>query len=249
MAHLALAPAGGAGVGDDSAAAAALRARLIGLHGHAHEILLGAHGAGAVAVRTGLGARALLCAASMAGAARFDAGEGDLAFTAESRVLKADLDLADDVLALRRTSSAAGRRRAAAEEIAEDIAEIPEAAEAAASKSAEARVRIEIRVDAREAVLVVPGLFIGVGQNLIRLVDLLELFLGGLVAGVLIGVVFHGQLAVGLFDLGVGRVFLDAQHLVIISFVLICHTISPQIRWVTADRGGHAAPVKLCFTN
>lgn len=185
----------------------------------------------------------------MAGAARFDAGEGDLALAAKGRVLKADLDLTDDVLALRRASSTAGRRRAAAEEIAEDIAEIPEAAEAAASKSAEARVRIEIRVDAREAVLVVPGLFIGVGQDLIRLVDLLELFLGGLVAGVLIGVVFHGQLAVGLFDLGVGRVFLDAQHLVIISFVLICHTISPQIRWVTADRGGHAAPVKLCFTN
>lgn len=176
------------------------------------------------------GARALLCAGAVAGAAGFDAGEGDLAFTAESRVLKADLDLADNVLALRRASSAAGRRRcAASEEIAEDIAEISKS-EPASAKAAEACVWVEIRVYAREAVLVIPGLFIGIGQNLIRLVDFLEFFLSGFITGILVGVVFHGQLAVGLFNLGVGRVFLNAQHLVIISFVLICHTISPQIR-------------------
>ena len=98
------------------------------------------------------------CAGAVAGAAGFDAGEGDLAFTAESRVLKADLDLADDVLALRRASSAAGRRRcAASEEIAEDIAEISKS-EPASAKAAEACVWVEIRVYAREAVLVIPGL-------------------------------------------------------------------------------------------
>ena len=53
-----------------------------------------------------------------------------------------------------------------------------------------------------------------------------SLFLGGLVAGVLIGVVFHGQLAVGLFDLRVRRRFGYPQHLVIITFFL-CHIHSP----------------------
>ena len=61
---LALALAGLAGILDHLARAAALRARLIGLHGHAHEILLGAHGAGAVAVRTGLGARVRILSSS-----------------------------------------------------------------------------------------------------------------------------------------------------------------------------------------
>ena len=252
MTDLALAAAGGAGVGDDGAGAAALRARLRGLHGHTHEVLLRAHGAGTVTIRTGLRGRAFLRAGAVAGAAGLDAGEGDLALAAEGRVFKADLDLADDVLALARPSSAAGgRRSAAAEKVAEDIAQISEAAEAAAKPAAEAgaRVRVEVRVDAREAVLIVPGLFVGVGEDLIGLVDLLELFLGRFVAGVLVGVIFHGQLAVGLFDLGVGRVLLHAQYLVIISFVLICHSFSPQIRWATADRGGRAAPIKLYSAN
>ena len=131
---------------------------------------------------------------------------------------------------------------------AEDIAEISKS-EPASAKAAEACVWVEIRVYAREAVLVIPGLFIGIGQNLIRLVDFLEFFLSGFITGILIGVVFHGQLAVGLFNLGVGRVFLNAQHLVIISFVLICHSFSPQIRWATADRGGRAAPIKLYSAN
>ena len=119
----------------------------------------------------------------------------------------------------------------------------------ASAKAAEACVWVEIRVYTREAVLVIPGLFIGIGQNLIRLVDFLEFFLSGFITGILIGVVFHGQLAVGLFDLGVGRVLLHAQYLVIISFVLICHSFSPQIRWATADRGGRAAPIKLYSAN
>ena len=108
VADLALAAAGGAGVGDDGTGAAALRARLRGLHGHAHEVLLRAHGAGAVAIRTGLRGRAFLRAGAVAGAAGLDAGEGDLALAAEGRVFKADLDLADNVLALARPSSAAG---------------------------------------------------------------------------------------------------------------------------------------------
>ena len=88
--------------------AAALRARLRGLHGHAHEVLLRAHCGGAATIRTGLRGRAFLRAGAVAGAAGLDAGEGDLALAAEGRVFKADLDLADNVLALARPSSAAG---------------------------------------------------------------------------------------------------------------------------------------------
>ena len=57
-----------------------------------------------------------------------------------------------------------------------------------------------VGVDAREAVLVVPGALVRVGEHLVGLVDLLEFGLGFLVAGVQVGVVLLGQLAVGLFD-------------------------------------------------
>ena len=69
-----------------------------------------------------------------------------------------------------------------------------------------------------------------VGKNIVGLVDLLELFLGVLIAGVQVGVVLFGQLAVGAFDLGIGGVFADPQHLVVITF--FCHRIYPLYLWV-----------------
>lgn len=120
---------------------AALRAALLGLHGHAHEILLDADGAAALAVRTGLGFAALFRAGAVAGAARLDALEGDLTLTAEGRILEADLNLGHDVLALLRAGAAAGRRSAAAEEITEDVAKVAKAAEASESRRRNLRPR------------------------------------------------------------------------------------------------------------
>ena len=54
--------------------------------------------------------------------------------------------------------------------------------------------------------------------------------------------ILHRQLPVRLLDLRVGGVFLDAEHLIIISLVLICHLSLTSISVETAERGGIAAP-------
>src|SRR5450631_447240 len=53
-------------------------------------------------------------------------------------------------------------------------------------------------------------------QHVVRLGDLLELLLRLRVAGIGIGVMKSGELAVGLLDLGGGRVFRDAERLVVV---------------------------------
>src|SRR5699024_7421155 len=75
------------------------------------------------------------------------------------------------------------------------------------------------------AKLVIAFAFFRVRKDVVGLVDFLELLLGGLVAGVQVRMVFFGQLAVGAFDLGLGGIFADPQHLVIITF--FCHRINP----------------------
>ena len=245
MAHLALALTGLAGVLDDFACAAALRARLLRLHRHAHEVLLRTHRTGAAAIRTGFRLRAVLAARAVTGRAGLDARIRDLLLAAERRVLKADLDLRDHVLSLAGAGSARGGAAcAAAEEVAKNIAQISEAAEPAKSAEAGARIGVEVRVDTREAVLVVARLFVRVGQHLVGLVDLLEFFLCRFIARVLVGVVLHGKLTVSLLDLRIGCVFLDAQNLIIISFVLICHIVSPLCQvFRQAKRGGLLRPM------
>ena len=75
-----------------------------------------------------------------------------------------------------------------------------------------------------EAELVVLLTLLGVVQHLVSLGGLLECLLGCLVAGVAVGVVFDGQLAVGLLDVVFRGVLGDAQYLVVISF--LCHGCS-----------------------
>ena len=65
---------------------------------------------------------------------------------------------------------------------------------------------------------VVLGALLGVGEHLIGLVDLLEFFLGVLVARVDVRVQLLGQFAVRRLDGGlVGRA-LDAEHFIIVAF-------------------------------
>src|SRR5690606_22283160 len=84
---LGLAVAGGAGLGDDLAGAAALRAGLL----HAEEALAHLHRAGAVAGGAGDGLGAGLGAAAVAGAAVVPARDADLRFLALGRFLQRDL--------------------------------------------------------------------------------------------------------------------------------------------------------------
>ncbi len=49
-------------------------------------------------------------------------------------------------------------------------------------------------------------------------VDFFEFGFGLFVTGVLVGMVFDGELAVGLFDFIIGGVLRDAQYFIIITF-------------------------------
>ena len=103
---------------------------------------------------------------------------------------------------------------AAAEEAAEDVPQITEveAAEAAALTGA------IVGIGAGKAKLVIAGLLLRVGQDLVGLVDLLEALLAFFIARMQVRVVGLGQLAVGFFDFVLGCPLFDTEHFIIISF-------------------------------
>ena len=112
--------------------------------------------------------------------------------------------------------AAAGRAAAAAvEEVREDVAEPArvEAAEAAAAGGAPGRP---------EAAPVVGLALLGIREQVVGLLDLLEALLGLLVVRVAVGVVLADQLAVGLLDLVGRRRPLDSQDLVGIALLGHC---------------------------
>ncbi|SCJ72664.1 Uncharacterised protein [uncultured Blautia sp.] len=75
------------------------------------------------------------------------------------------------------------------------------------------------------AVLVVPGLLVRVGEDLIGLVDLLELLLRRLVPRIQVRVILPGHFFIGLFDLILRGSPGNPQDLVVIAF-LFCHRIT-----------------------
>jgi hypothetical protein len=68
---------------------------------------------------------------------------------------------------------------------------------------------------------------LGIGEHRVGLADLLELRLGLLVAGVDVGVVLAGELAVGGLDVLFGRGAADAEHRVIVAFGVRRHATPP----------------------
>ena len=209
-----------AGLVDDPALAAAAPAGRGGGHEAERRLAALLHHAGAAAVGTDLGGRALFAAGAAAGVALLDALDADLLFAAEGSLLKADGDArAQALAALRRVGVRPRAAEAAAEKAAEDVAEVAEV-EAARAVGSAARTRAVARVHAGKAELVVARLLLGIGEHLVGLVDLLELLLGFLVAGVHVGVVLARQLFVCFFDLFLGSALGDAEDLIIVSFIL-----------------------------
>ena len=173
----------------------------------------------AAAGGTGLGIGTGLRACSVTVAARVDAVVADLLGDAPGALLKGDGDARLDVAAALGSVGAASAAEAAAEEAREDVAEVHVNAEGTAAACACAVVGVYARV----AVLVIARALFAVGKHLIGFVDLLELLLAVLVAGVKVGVIFFGALSVSLFYLVIARSLVKTEHLVIISF--ICHWI------------------------
>ena len=230
------AAAGGAGIGDHLAGAAAGRAGLL----DREESLRHAHVAGAGAGAAGLCTGARLGARTAAGLAAVPARHADLGREALGRLLERDLHAVAQVgAAIHRIASAA---RAAAEDVAEDVAErIGKAAEALGPAAAEsARTLAEPGVT--EAV--VGRALAGVGQHFVGFLRFLELLFGylGVAVRVAVRVMLHRELAIGLGDVLFGRVLRHAEDFVVIALrhglpIPSCSSSLPRIHPLRPARG------------
>src|SRR6185436_9192837 len=174
--------------------------------------------AAAMALRTDDGGRPRLGA----GAAALTTGrrhlDGNLRLETTQRVLERQPDRNLDVgAALRLRPSPT--RLPTVEDPAEQIAEVAEVVdgEVAAAAAAEVDVTgIEARAatTVRRAEPVVLLALLRIGERVVGILDFLELLLGNGVAGILVGVVLRGELAVGLLDLLRRRALLDPERVV-----------------------------------
>src|SRR5262249_34438508 len=179
-----------AGTRDDAALAAAGAARL----GDGEEVLLEANLAGAAALHTDRRLRPRLGAAAATGRTRGEARDGERLLAAAGRLLEGDVELVLQILTAARPrppAALATGPEEVAEQIAEDVLEAGPEVEAAEG------ARLECGVP--EAIVLRTPL--RVAQDVVRLTHLLEAILGGLVAGILVGVKFDRQLARGLLQL------------------------------------------------
>ena len=67
---------------------------------------------------------------------------------------------------------------------------------------------------------VISGPFVFIAEHLVGFGCLLEFLFGRFVSGVTIGMVLHGDLAVGLFDLSIFGSFAYSKNFIVIS---LCH--------------------------
>lgn len=194
-----------AGVLYQLALAAAAGAGLLGLHHAKGGALLADDKAASAAVRAGLGAAAGGTAGAVTLGALLLTGDGNVLLAAVHGLVKAQGDAHPDVLTLAGgvgiclTRRAAEAAKAAAEDIAKDVAQIHTIAAKTAKAAGAAAVLCCVGgVNTGKAVLVVQLALLRVRKHLVCFVDLLELCLGVLIAGVIVRVVLHGKLAVCL---------------------------------------------------
>src|SRR5204863_6965614 len=98
---------------------------------------------------------------------------------------------------------------AAAEQVREDVAEAAEAALAEGT-----RAKPTARGAEEAAALVVLLALVGLADQVVGALDLLEALLGRVVVGVAVGVVLARELAVGLLDVLLRGLLVDAEGLV-----------------------------------
>ncbi len=207
---------------DHLARAAALGARLR----HLEKAARAEHLSAAAAGRTADGARSRLSAGAFAFLAGVELRDFDLLFTPGSRILEADLHVVAQVgpllppIAVR--AGAAGH---AAEDVLEDSAAGTGATAARAKDFAEyvewivkATARAGIPLGKRlMAIAVVCGALVFIHEDVIRLAQLLEPILGGVIARIFVRMIFHRQLAVGPLDFVPGRIAGNLENLVVVA--------------------------------
>ena len=214
LTHLAVAVAGGAGIGDHLAGAVAAGAGALDLE----EAVGLAHAARAVAGGAGDGLGARLGPRTLAGLAGQGGGHVDLDFGPAIGLLQRNLQVVAQVRTAARSALLAPALAAAesvpegvAEDLGEDVVQIGEALALTEGIAAPAAV------DPGVAEPVIGRPLLVVGQNRIGLGNLLELGHGLFRAAVPVRVMDHRQLAIGRFQAGGVDRPLDAQNFVIVT--------------------------------
>ena len=132
---------------------------------------------------------------------------------AGKRLFEADLHVVAQVgaaLARVAATTAAAATAAHAEQVVEDVGE--GRSEIGTEAAGAAAVAL---LEGGMAVAVIGGALVAVLEDLVGLVDLLELVLAVLVAGIAVGMPFHRELAEGRLQVAVGGGALDLQDLVV----------------------------------
>jgi len=143
----------------------------------------------------------------------------DLLLRSEDRLLKGNLQIVAQIRTSSRASLRGGAHPAeAAEELLEDVVEARE------TGPAESACAPGEALGARMAVTVIRGSAVGIAQDFVRFIDLLETFLG-IGRLVYVRVILARQAPVGAFDGVIVRIARHAQYFVVIA---LAHNLSPR---------------------
>src|SRR5436190_10720616 len=162
----------------------------------------------------------------MARRAFLEGGNANLGLGPARGIFESELEVVAQIGTTIHAVAAAAALRA--EDLAEYVAEcIGEAAEAFRARAAESPRAGEAcrRIDTGVTELVVRRALLRVGQDLVGLLRFLEFFFRPLV-GIAVRVMLHRELAVGLLDVLLGSIAVDAQHRVVVP---LCHQVPCQL--------------------
>src|SRR5690348_16752139 len=166
--------------------------------------LLHAHLSVAVTRRTGDRRGTGACAIAVTGVANFHGRDANLGFRPPRGLFERDFQVIAQIRAAMDIAVAASGIKKIVEYVAERIAK---------TTSAWTHARINSRV----AMLIIRSPFSRVGKDFVRFLGLLEALLRFWIIRIAIRMVFHRKLAIGLLDILLIAVAVDAQYLVVIA--------------------------------
>jgi hypothetical protein len=205
------------GILDNGARTLTVRASLL----DREEALLHSHLAGATACGTSFGLGAGLGARAAAVMALHQGRDADLDLLARDRVLQGQREV---IAQIRSPMNAPPAATTSAEDVAEHVPkDVAEALGASGSATEPAR-----GVHTRMTELVVSRSLLGVAQDLVGELGLLELLLRRRTR-VAVRVELHGEASVGLLDVGLAGVAADAEYFVIIALGHFSKVVSGQL--------------------
>jgi hypothetical protein len=178
------------------------------------ESLLIAHLAGSMAGRAGDRILAFGSSAPIASSAGILSGDFNFGFEAESRLREGYFQIVAKVGAPFRASPAASAENIAeSEKIPQDVPKISKGSRIESSESS---------LQSAMAISIVAGPFIRIAQNAIGFRRFLEFFFRAPIIRILVRVILLSHFSIGALDFLIGSILRNAQHFIVIAFVVQC---------------------------